>query len=50
MVKIAVMGYGVVGSGVVEVFYKNHESIQKKAGMQLDVAHILDLRGFQRYS
>ncbi|MEE1003045.1 MAG: homoserine dehydrogenase [Acutalibacteraceae bacterium] len=46
MIKIAVMGYGVVGSGVVEVFYKNHESIQKKAGMQLDVAHILDLREF----
>lgn len=46
MVKIAVMGYGVVGSGVVEVFYKNHESIQKKAGMKLDVAHILDLRDF----
>lgn len=46
MVKIAVMGYGVVGSGVVEVFYKNHESIQKKAGMKLDIAHILDLREF----
>lgn len=46
MVKIAVMGYGVVGSGVVEVFYKNHESIQKKAGMKLDIAHILDLRDF----
>ena len=46
MVKIAVMGYGVVGSGVVEVFYKNHESIQKKAGMKLYIAHILDLRDF----
>lgn len=46
MVKVAVMGYGVVGSGVVEVFYKNHESIQKKAGMNLEVAHILDLRDF----
>lgn len=46
MVKVAVMGYGVVGSGVVEVFYKNHESIQKKAGMNLEIAHILDLREF----
>lgn len=46
MVKVAVMGYGVVGSGVVEVFYKNHESIQKKAGMNLEIAHILDLRDF----
>ncbi len=46
MIKIAVMGYGVVGSGVVEVFYKNHESIQKKAGKQMEIAHILDLREF----
>ncbi len=46
MVKVAVMGYGVVGSGVVEVFYKNHESIQKKAGINLEIAHILDLRDF----
>ena len=27
MVGFAVMGHGVVGSGVVEVFYKNHDSI-----------------------
>lgn len=46
MVKIAVMGYGVVGSGVVEVFNKNHESIQKKAGRKMEIAHILDLRDF----
>lgn len=47
MVKIAVMGYGVVGSGVVEVLDKNHESIAKKAGSELSVAHILDLREFE---
>ena len=28
---IAVMGYGTVGSGVVEVFLKNHDSIIKNA-------------------
>ena len=28
MIKIAVMGYGVVGSGTVEVFYKNLSSIE----------------------
>ena len=27
MAKIAVLGYGVVGSGTVEVFYKNKESL-----------------------
>ncbi len=46
MIKIAVMGHGVVGSGVVEVFYKNRESIQQKAGHEMDIAHILDLREF----
>ena len=28
MAKIAVLGYGVVGSGTVEVFYKNKESLE----------------------
>ena len=44
---IAVMGYGTVGSGVVEVFLKNHDSIIKKCGQsQLDLKYILDLRDF----
>lgn len=46
MVKIAVMGYGVVGSGTVEVFYKNLESIEKKIGDSIDIKYILDLRDF----
>ena len=46
MVKIAVMGHGVVGSGVCEVFYKNRESIQKKAGREMDIKYVLDLRDF----
>lgn len=46
MAKIAVLGYGVVGSGTVEVFYKNKESLEKKAGEQLDIKYILDLRDF----
>ena len=40
MVKIAVLGYGVVGSGTVEVFYKNKESLEKKAGQELDIKYI----------
>ena len=44
--KIAVMGYGVVGSGTVELFYKNKESICKKADKELDIKYILDLRDF----
>ncbi len=46
MVKIAVLGYGVVGSGTVEVFYKNKESLEKKAGQELDIKYILDIRDF----
>lgn len=46
MVKIAVMGYGTVGSGVVEVFYENLESIQHRAGQEMDIKYILDLRDF----
>jgi homoserine dehydrogenase len=42
--KFAIMGYGVVGSGVAEVFYKNKESIEKRAGVALDLKYILDLR------
>ena len=30
MIQIAVLGYGTVGSGVVEVINTNHESINKK--------------------
>ena len=46
MAKIAVLGYGVVGSGVVELFYKNKEKIEKKAGHEMDVKFILDIREF----
>lgn len=46
MAKIAVLGYGVVGSGTVEVFYKNKESLEKKAGEPLDIKYILDVRDF----
>lgn len=45
-VKFAVLGHGVVGSGVVELFYKNKESIEKRAGTEMDVKYILDLRDF----
>ena len=46
MLKFAVLGYGVVGSGVVELFYKNKSKIEKKAGRPMDVKYILDIREF----
>ena len=44
MKKIAVLGYGVVGSGTVEVFYKNKAALEKKAGDELDIKYILEVR------
>ncbi|MCI1966291.1 MAG: homoserine dehydrogenase [Oscillospiraceae bacterium] len=46
MVEIAVMGYGTVGSGVVEVLHKHAESIAGRAKAQIHVKYILDLREF----
>lgn len=46
MKKIAVLGYGVVGSGVVELFYRNRSKIEKNTKTELDIAYILDLREF----
>ena len=46
MIAIAVLGHGVVGSGVVEVLEKNRESISRKAGNDIYVKKILDLRDF----
>lgn len=44
--KIAILGHGVVGSGVVEVLTKNQSSIAKKAGEAIEIKKILDLRDF----
>ncbi|MCR5467436.1 MAG: homoserine dehydrogenase [Lachnospiraceae bacterium] len=47
MIKIAIMGYGTVGSGVVEVLETNRESIAKRAGDSIGVKYVLDLRDFE---
>lgn len=47
MAKAAVMGYGVVGSGVVEVLDKNKESIAGKVSEEITVKYILDIREFE---
>lgn len=46
MIKVSVLGYGTVGSGVVEVLTTNKDSIAKKVGQEIEVKHILDLRDF----
>jgi homoserine dehydrogenase len=46
MKNVAVLGYGVVGSGTVELFEKNREAISEKIGRDCDVKYIVDLRDF----
>ncbi len=46
MINIAVLGYGTIGSGVVEVLNTNGESIKKRAGDQINIKYVLDLREF----
>ena len=46
MAKAAVLGYGTVGSGVVEVLQKNADEIARKAGTGIEVKYILDIRQF----
>ncbi len=44
--KIAVMGYGTIGSGVVEVLRINKNKITQRAGEPVEIKYILDLRDF----
>ena len=49
MVKIGIIGFGVVGSGVYEVIRKNKESISRKSGGEIDIKYILDIRDFSSH-
>lgn len=46
MIKVAVMGYGTIGSGVVEVLNINKSNIAKRAKDEVEVKYVLDLRDF----
>ena len=45
--KAAVMGYGTIGSGVVEVLERNREVIAGRVGEEIEVKYVLDLRDFE---
>ena len=47
MVNIAVLGYGTVGSGVVEVIRTNQAIVNKRAGEEINIKYVLDLRNFE---
>ena len=46
MIKIAILGYGVVGSGVMHVLEKNAARISQNAGQEIEAKYILDIRQF----
>ena len=47
MVKIAILGYGTVGSGVFEVVRRNRNAITNKIGEEIEVKYVLDLKTFE---
>ncbi len=49
MVKIALLGFGTVGSGVAEVLTTNGELIKSKTGIEFEIKYILDLREFPEH-
>ncbi|MEG1407259.1 MAG: homoserine dehydrogenase [Ruthenibacterium sp.] len=49
MAKIAILGYGTVGSGVLEVLRRNEQSITRRAGQPVTVKYICDIRDFSQH-
>ena len=45
--KVAIMGYGTIGSGVAEVLEVNKDVIAKRVGEPLELKYVLDLRDFE---
>ena len=46
MAKIAILGYGTVGSGVFEVITRNNDIVSKNAKEKVEIKYVLDLRDF----
>ena len=46
MICIAILGFGVVGSGTAEVLHENKKLIEERCGQPISVKYILDLREF----
>ena len=49
MATIAILGYGTVGSGVLEVLRRNAASIERRAGQPVPVKYICDIRDFSSH-
>src|SRR5665647_2197735 len=46
MINVAILGFGVVGSGVAEVIAMNEKQLEKHLGEPIRVKRILDVRDF----
>ncbi|MCR5775689.1 MAG: homoserine dehydrogenase [Lachnospiraceae bacterium] len=46
MIKAAILGYGTVGSGVYNVLHSNRRLVNERAGREIEVKYVLDLRDF----
>jgi homoserine dehydrogenase len=46
MINVAILGYGVIGSGVFEVLSTNADIVKRNAGQEIQVTRVLDLRKF----
>lgn len=44
--KIAILGYGTVGSGVFQIIRENNAIIEKRVGAPVEIKYVLDLREF----
>ena len=49
MLQIALLGFGVVGSGTAEVLLENQKQIAAYCGDEVNVKYILDLRDFPEH-
>ena len=46
MVKVAILGFGTVGSGVYEIIKTNTTGLRRKSGSDIEIKYILDIREF----
>jgi len=49
MAKICIIGFGCIGSGTYEILKKNAKSISRKAGEDIEVKYIIDIRDFSSH-
>ena len=49
MIQIAILGFGVVGSGTAEVIAENQKLLAARVGDEVNIKYILDLRDFPEH-